>query len=103
MNYYLKRKDAVSLSDVLYLEALENYTRFHLSDGSSVISSLTLKHHQEKLSSETFLRINRSTLVNTDHVKNVFLKDEVKFVMLNSGQEIKVSRRRQDTLLNLVS
>ena len=45
--YYLKKNDAVELSQLIFLEALENYTLFHLCDGTKVISSLTLKRHQE--------------------------------------------------------
>lgn len=97
-NYYIKRNDTIELDHIVLLEALENYTLFHLKDGSKVISSTTLKRHQENLVIRTFLRVNRSTLINADFVKSVYLKNDVNFVKLKTGQEIKVSRRRRDTL-----
>ncbi|MCR9063535.1 MAG: LytTR family transcriptional regulator [Cytophagales bacterium] len=99
MEYYnIKRNDFVRLNSVIYLEAQENYTLFHLKDGSSVISSTTLKRHEERLSLNVFLRVNRSTLVNSAFVKKVTKKDQTNFVKLKNGLEIKVSRRRRDTL-----
>lgn len=103
MNYYLKRNDSIQTEKVMLLEALENYTLFHLNDGRKIISSLTLKRHQEKLEIEFFVRVNRSTIINKNFVKKILLKDRTNFIRLKNGKEIKVSRRRQDTLSQLAS
>lgn len=102
-NYYIKRNDTVELDHIVLLQALENYTLFHLKDGSKVISSTTLKRHQENLAICDFLRVNRSTLINCNFVKSVFLRNDVNYIKLKTGQIIQVSRRRRDTLMNLVS
>lgn len=101
--YYLKKNDAVELSQLIFLEALENYTLFHLCDGTKVISSLTLKRHQENLSNNKFLRVNRSMLINSQFIVNIILKKDTHFIRLRDGKEIRVSRRRIDTLVDLAS
>lgn len=100
-DYYFKQNDCVSINKVIYLEAMENYTRFHLKDGTSLISSSTLKVHEAILSKYTFLRINRSMLVNAEYVKKVVNKNRTNFVRMKNGLEIRVSRRRQESLENL--
>lgn len=100
-NYYIKQNNAVCIMEVVYLEALENYTCFHFNDGSSIISSSTLKKHESALSELTFLRVNRSTLINANYVKKIISKNRINFIRMKNGLEIRVSRRRQDTLDNL--
>ncbi len=101
--YYLKKNDSVDLNDLMYLEATINYTVFYLSDGSKTISSLTLKRHQEKLTDKSFFRVNRSTLINTQFITSIVQKNNTHFICLQNGKEIKVSRRRQNTLAHLAS
>ncbi|HLO46040.1 MAG TPA: LytTR family DNA-binding domain-containing protein [Leadbetterella sp.] len=101
--YYLKKNDSVDLTRLVLLEALENYTLFHLSDGTKIISSLTLKRHQEKLTEKRFLRVNRSMLINPQFIDSIILKNDTHFICLEDGKEIRVSRRRRDTLAHLAS
>lgn len=102
MDYYnLKRNDAINLADLMYLEANINYTLFYMSDGTKVLSSLTLKRHQEKLSEWKFLRVNRTHLVNQNFVKEIKTKNETSFLGMTDGREFRVSRRRRDTLSQL--
>ncbi|MCP9762259.1 LytR/AlgR family response regulator transcription factor [Lacihabitans soyangensis] len=101
--YYLKKNDSVDLSQLVFLEALENYTLFHLIDGSKVISSLTLKRHQENLLHKSFLRVNRSMMINALFVDSIVLKKDTHYICLQNGKEIRVSRRRRDTLADLAS
>lgn len=99
--YYVKQNNAVLINDMVYLEALENYTCFHFRDGSSLISSTTLKKHESALQNLTFLRVNRSTLINSNYVRKVVYKNRTNFVRMKNGLEIRVSRRRQETLNHL--
>ena len=102
-NYYLKKNDLIDLNELVFLQALENYTLFHLKDGSKVISSLTLKRHQEKLSDRDFLRVNRSMIINVLFINSIVFKKDTHFVCLQNGNEIKVSRRRASALAHLAS
>lgn len=100
-DYYIKQNSAVLINDLVYLEALENYTCFHFKDGSRLISSTTLKKHESALPTRTFLRVNRSTLINSRYVRKVVNKNRTNFVRMKNGLEIRVSRRRQETLEQL--
>ncbi|MCP9768218.1 LytTR family transcriptional regulator [Lacihabitans sp. LS3-19] len=101
--YYLKKNDAVEISQLVLLEAIENYTLFHLNDGSKLISSSTLKRHQENLCNSKFLRVNRSMLINSQFIVNTILKKDTHFIRLQNGKEIRVSRRRVDTIVDIAS
>ena len=101
--YYLKKNDSVDLNQLVLLEALENYTMFHLSDGTRLISSLTLKRHQENLLNKSFYRVNRSMLINAQFINSIVLKKDTHYICLQNGKEIRVSRRRRDTLADLAS
>jgi two-component system LytT family response regulator len=100
-DYYIKQNNAVLINDLVYLQALENYTCFHFKDGSSLISSYTLKKHESALPGFTFLRVNRSTIINSNYVRKVVNKNRTNFIRMKNGLEIRVSRRRQESLENL--
>ena len=98
INYYIKQNNPVSIREVVYLKDIENYTRFHFKDGSSFISSTTLKKHESALPELTFLRVNRSTLINAIYIKKIVNKNRTNFIRMKNGMEIRVSRRRQQSL-----
>jgi two-component system LytT family response regulator len=77
---------------ISYLEADQNYTVIHYQDGSQVTHGYTLKVFESKLNASTnFRRIHRKYLVNYNYVKHR-LEDSV---MMKSGVELPVSRRRR--------
>jgi DNA-binding LytR/AlgR family response regulator len=60
----------VYFSDILYIEAMENYVRFHLEH--KVITALTtMKNIEFKLPQKTFLRIHKSYIVNLEKVESI--------------------------------
>lgn len=101
--YFIKRDSSVGIQEILYLKANENYTFFYLSDGSKKLSSTTLKKHQDRLVPTQFIRVNRGTVVNRRHISKIVTTQDETFLLLSSGQKIKVSRRRRDTLDFLAS
>lgn len=103
MKYFFKKNNHINTRDIILLQGIANYTLFHLEDGSKIMSSHTLKKHQDKLADEAFIRVNRSTLVNASFVQKLQKKNASKFVCLKNGNEIKVSRRRQYSVSQKVS
>ena len=60
----------VYFSDILYIEAMENYVRIHLAN--KVITALTtMKNIESKLPQKTFLRIHKSYIVNLGKVESI--------------------------------
>jgi DNA-binding LytR/AlgR family response regulator len=81
-------------NEILFLRGDINYTEFHLVDGKKMVSSTTLLRHQERL--DGFLRVSRKHLVNPEYVKEFRKEHKIHFVVLLSGHELKVSRRKKN-------
>lgn len=55
-------------ADVLYVEAMRDFTKIHLVDGTVHITLVNLKHLEEQLPARHFIRTHRSFLVNADKI-----------------------------------
>ncbi|MFC3811274.1 LytR/AlgR family response regulator transcription factor [Lacihabitans lacunae] len=86
-------------SEILFLRGDINYTEFHLVDGKMIVSSFTLKKHEEYL--EGFLRVSKKHLVNPDFVRKVAVEGAKAQVELNDGKRLTVSRRRIEYVKNI--
>ncbi len=53
----------VKLSDILYIEGLSNYLKFHLLQQKPLVSRMTMKAVLEKLPPGDFIRVHRSYIV----------------------------------------
>ncbi len=84
------------IKEILFLKGVVNYTEFHFRDGSKKMTCLTLKRCEEQLPS--FVRINRSYLINPGIITQIYSEGVSRFVRLNSGQVFSVSRRRKRVL-----
>ncbi len=101
--YYLERKHPIPLEELVSLEALENYTEFRMYNGKKIISSTTLKKHQEKITANLFIRVNRQVIVNLRYVEQYLLDNGTYYIKLKDGRLIKISRRRQRLVLATAS
>jgi len=63
-------KHKLRIADVLYLEAMKDYTRIVIA-GKQFLVLATLTHMQEQLSPQKFVRIHRSYIVNVDKIISV--------------------------------
>lgn len=62
----------VALSDILYVEGLKDYVKVHLkSTPRALLSLMSLKAMEEKLSPRRFMRIHRSFIVALDKIEAV--------------------------------
>ncbi len=91
----------VTISDIIRCESDNNYTLFYLLDGSKILVSKTLKEYDELLSSEGFFRVHKSHLINIAFVKE-YIKGEGGYVILEDNTNIEVSRRKKESLLQLL-
>jgi two-component system, LytTR family, response regulator len=89
----------VNVSEVEAIEAQTEYCSLMLKDGSHYNSYKSLKQFEDVLRPlGTFLRINKSTLVNTDLIKS-YTKGEICIIELRSGLFYEVSRRKKAEIL----
>lgn len=74
-----RRYFKVNLKDILFIEGLKDYVIIQMED-QRIITRLNVKNMHDMLPKNTFLRINRSYIVNKNHVdsfdnNDVFIKN----------------------------
>ena len=91
-NHYFQR---VSLSDIIFLEADNNYTTIHTKSGKYIYSTV-LKKMEEKLPKNLFMRVHRSYIINTQSV-NGFEGNTLHI----GGKHLPVSKQYRNVVFNL--
>jgi len=94
--------EIVKLSEILYCEAEDNFTNFHLTDGRKIMVCRRLKFYESAFKDYAFHRVHRSYLVNLEYVKR-YVKSEGGYVVLENEKKIMVSKTRRDDFLNGLS
>lgn len=77
----------ISLTDIEYIESLEDYIRINFTNAKPLMTLMTMKKALEKLPPEKFRRIHRSYIVAVDKVKSI-LNRKARFI---SGTELPIS------------
>lgn len=60
----------ITFADILYVENLKDYVRFHMKSGQKVMSLLALKNVEKELPGH-FMRVHRSYIVNLHAIDSV--------------------------------
>ncbi len=94
----MKGFQVVDIQDIIYCEASSNYTNFHFANRSLICASKPIHEYETILEDAGFVRIHKSYLVNLDHITE-YLRGEGGSVLLSGGQEIEVSRRKKELLM----
>ncbi|MCR9063478.1 MAG: LytTR family transcriptional regulator DNA-binding domain-containing protein [Cytophagales bacterium] len=81
-----------------HLEAESNYTILKLKNGKKLISGYSLKIFNELFDSKTFVRVNRSHLVNRSFISGIIQKENGHYVRLQNQEELLIPRRKKDRL-----
>jgi len=94
----LKGFTILKLEDIVYCEAQRSYTFFRLINNKSILISKPLFDYERLLTDSIFFRVHKSFLVNLMHVKE-YTRGEGGTVVMSTGMEIEVSRRKKDQFL----
>ncbi|APA90829.1 LytTR family DNA-binding domain-containing protein [Myroides odoratimimus] len=62
-----QKRYIVRVEDIVYCKAADNYCEIYLKDQKYLVSK-TLKNVEDKIKHKNFKRVNRSYLVNVDHI-----------------------------------
>lgn len=93
----------ISVDQIVFCEANDNYTHFHLKDGKTTTACRTLKEVEEQLSEFPFLiRVHHSYLVNLNEISR-YVRGEGGYLVMNEGTSINVSRSRKELLLKKIN
>lgn len=84
----------IPLTDIRYIESVENYARFHFKANKAMIKK-SLNNIEEKLDARVFFRINRSQIININYISEIYpgFKNRLRIV-LNTGETFEVSNRQ---------
>jgi two-component system LytT family response regulator len=88
-------------SEILFILADNNYSIFHLKNGSKFTSGYTIKFHLKYLDKNKFLRINRSQLVSKSFIRQIDITEKKGFIRLMNGEDIPIPRRRVQEIKEL--
>ena len=61
----------VAVTDILYIEGLDDYLKIHLQNQKPIVARMTMKAILEKLPNKEFIRVHRSFIVPFSRIENV--------------------------------
>ncbi|MCZ7603990.1 MAG: response regulator transcription factor [Melioribacteraceae bacterium] len=70
-----------SINDIKYLKSETPYIKIKLRSGKNVLRRETLKKWEDKLPSKYFIRIHRSTIVNTNYINKIERLSKVSYLI----------------------
>ncbi len=88
----------VSLKSIIYIEAMEGYSKIFREDSDTIITRMVLKNMASLLPDNHFLRIHRSFIVAVNKIKS-FTKQEI---TLTTGMTVPVGRQYSDGVIDFL-
>jgi two-component system LytT family response regulator len=99
---YLTRHQQIEVNDIMYLQSESNYTLIHTINKHKTISSQTLHLVHSSIEYDTFIRINRSYILNIEHISTYSLENNKLILKLSNGEKFTASRRRVKNCLDKI-
>lgn len=90
--------DYISPSDVIFLEAANNYCFIHLKNGKRRVVSSCMKQFFSKINADNFLKVHRKYVVNVDHINSLDLTSAT--LSMNTGAKVNISRSNKKYVKN---
>lgn len=81
----------INYADIIYVEGLNDYVKFHLQDQRPVVARMTLKTLNDRLPATEFVRVHRSYIIPTSKInairnKHIFIYNEGKSIEIPIGK-----------------
>ncbi len=99
-------KDGLAIvknTEIIHLEAFENYTTLYLMGGKKYVSSKGIKAFEDKLDPQMFFRVHKSHIINIAHHLKEFNRSEGNIAVLSDGTQVPVARRKLQEFLDKLS
>lgn len=90
----------VEVKEIIHCESDGPYTIFNINGKQKIIVSKSLKEYDELLKEYGFFRAHQSHLVNIKFIER-FEKSDGGFLVLKNGEQVPVSTRKRDQLLEI--
>ena len=83
--------DKIEVSDIVMLQATINYTIIYMNNGKQYLSAKTIKSYETLCKKESFLRIHRSYIINSEYLTDYSFVNS--YVILSNTMKASISRR----------
>lgn len=87
--------DIVDINKIMYIEALDSYSKLKLSGNQTYVASRSLKDFEEMLTEKGFYRVHKSYLINVRHMIKI-VKGVGASIIMTDGASIPISARKKD-------
>ena len=94
--------EIIKIEDIIHLEADESYTRIFLTNGTKLVSSMTIARYEKVLNRKIFYRIHKSHIINTRHHLKEFNRHDGNVVIMDTGEAIRVARRKLSGFIDAI-
>lgn len=94
------RIEFVDVKNIIHCKGEGNYTHIYLVEKYLFVAK-TLVEFEDLLSENSFMRTHKSHLVNLKHV-TAFIKTDGGMLQLSNGNEVAISRRRKELVLQML-
>ncbi len=91
--------ELIQVKDVIRVQANDNFSDFHLTNGSRKVICRTLKHYEESLSDFGFIRVHKSHLVTKNYITR-YIKGKGGRLIMSDNSEVEVSQSKKKQLLD---
>ncbi|TAE21308.1 MAG: PAS domain-containing protein [Candidatus Kapaibacterium sp.] len=88
--------------DILYLEGADDYTRFTTASSKEYTTFGSVGKWEQRLFAQGFLRVHRSTIVNFHAVHSWHFEDNIVYLNMRDGKQIRVSKGYKAYFLSYV-
>ncbi len=88
----------VELKNIICLQGQNNYTKFFFYNQKPLLVAKTIKEYEEVLNEHHFIRVHKSYLVNSKHVKKI---DKEGVLCLKNDMQVAVSRRKKNEIMEM--
>jgi len=96
--------DRIEFADVktiIHCKGEGNYTDIYFEGNKHLLVAKTLVEFEELLQEHSFIRVHKAHLVNFGHVV-AYIKSGGGMLRLSNGDEVTISRRRKEQVLNML-
>lgn len=91
--------DFIKVADIIRCEGWQKYTKIHLTNGNTIVSSYNIGVYKDMLSGYDFYPCHKSHLIN-EHLIDKYLKEG--FVIMSDGTQVPVARRKKEEFLEKI-
>lgn len=90
----------ININDIIYLEGLNDYVKFHLENQKPIIARMTLKMLVDRLPSSDFVRAHRSYIVPIKKI--IYIRNRIIHINENDKDiEIPIGKSYEDEVLSV--